>query len=57
MSSKIFTSPKVRKFARELGADITKIVGSERKGRIIEDDVKKYIKKSLSSDNFNEKKK
>ena len=56
MSSKIFTSPKVRKFARELGADITKIVGSERKGRIIEDDVKKYIKKSLSSDNFNEKK-
>ena len=37
MSSKIFTSPKVRKFARELGADIEKIKGSERKGRIIED--------------------
>ena len=56
MSSKIFTSPKVRKFARELGADIEKIKGSERKGRIIEDDVKKYIKKNLHLDNFTEKK-
>ena len=56
MSSNIFTSPKVRKFARELGADISKINGSERKGRIIEDDVKKYIKKNLNSEYLTERK-
>ena len=33
-------SPKVRKFARELGVDINKIEGSERDGRVIEDDIK-----------------
>ena len=36
-------SPKVRKFARELGVDINQVVGSERGGRIIEDDVKFYV--------------
>ena len=36
-------SPKVRKFARELGIDINQVVGSERKGRIIESDVKLYV--------------
>ena len=56
MSSNIFTSPKVRKFARELGVDISKINGSERKGRIIEDDVKKYIKKNLNSEYLTERK-
>ena len=33
-------SPKVRKFARELGVDINKVKGSERKGRVVESDVK-----------------
>jgi len=36
-------SPKVRKFARELGIDINQVVGSERKGRVIESDVKLYV--------------
>ena len=36
---KIFATPKVRKFARELGANIRLIEGSERKGRISEEDV------------------
>ena len=40
---KIFTTPKIRKFARELGADIYKIQGTERAGRITENDVKNYI--------------
>ena len=48
-NKKIFTTPKVRKFARELGANISKIQGSERKGRITQDDVKKFINKQLSS--------
>ena len=33
-SKKIFATPKIRKFARELGANIGQIEGSERKGRI-----------------------
>ncbi len=36
-------SPKVRKFARELGVDIDQVVGSERKGRVIEKDIKLFV--------------
>ncbi len=36
-------SPKVRKFARELGIDINKVKGSERQGRVTEKDVKYYV--------------
>ena len=51
----IFTTPKVRKFARELGANISQIKGSERKGRITEEDVKKFISNQLSeSKNINQ---
>ena len=40
----ISASPKVRKLAREFGADLYQIEGSQREGRISEDDVKLYIK-------------
>ena len=43
-------SPKVRKFARELGVDINQVVGSERKGRVIESDVKSFV--ASKSNNF-----
>ena len=36
-------SPKARKFARELGVDINQISGSERQGRVVEDDIKNFI--------------
>ena len=36
-------SPKVRKFARELGADVSIITGTQRLGRVSEEDVKKFI--------------
>ena len=36
-------SPKVRKFARELGVDIKQVTGSERKGRVVESDVKLFV--------------
>ncbi len=36
-------SPKVRKFARELGVDINQVAGSQRKGRVIESDVKLFV--------------
>jgi len=41
-------SPKVRKFARELGADIVQISGSQRAGRVTEDDVKKFVRSQVS---------
>ena len=44
---KIFTTPKVRRFARELGANISLIKGTERKGRITEEDVKKFISNQI----------
>ncbi len=44
---KIFASPKVRKFARELGANVSLVEGTERKGRITEEDVKKFISNQL----------
>jgi len=43
-------SPKVRKFARELGVNINEIVGSERQGRVIENDVKNFIATKVNSD-------
>ena len=51
-------SPKARKFARELGVDINKIIGSEKDGRVIEDDIKKFVSsKSKNIDKLNESKK
>ena len=40
-------SPGVRRFARELGADLSQIRGTGAKGRIIREDVKKYVKITL----------
>jgi len=40
-------SPNVRKFIRELGANISRIPGSERSGRVTKEDVKGYVKDRL----------
>ena len=45
-SKKTSASPKVRKFARELGVDISKVEGSERLGRVTESDVKSFVAKT-----------
>jgi pyruvate dehydrogenase E2 component (dihydrolipoamide acetyltransferase) len=45
--SKAHASPSVRKFARELGADLGKIKGTGVKGRITQDDVKANVKALL----------
>ena len=44
----VSASPKVRKLAREFGTDIYQIQGSQREGRVSEEDVKSYIKDSIS---------
>lgn len=38
-------SPSVRKIARELGIDLTRVRGSERGGRIILADIKRYVQR------------
>ena len=44
LSKEIFSaSPKARKFARELGVDINQVIGSEKDGRVIEEDIKKFV--------------
>jgi pyruvate dehydrogenase E2 component (dihydrolipoamide acetyltransferase) len=45
--SRAHASPSVRKFARELGADLGKIIGTGVKGRITQDDVKARVKSLL----------
>jgi pyruvate dehydrogenase E2 component (dihydrolipoamide acetyltransferase) len=47
-SGKSSASPKVRKFARELGADVSNIPGTQRSGRVSEDDVKEFIKSQVT---------
>ena len=47
--SKAHASPAVRKFARELGANLGQINGSGLKGRILKDDVKAFVKQVLTS--------
>ncbi len=46
--SKAHASPAVRKFARELGANLSQISGSGNKGRILKEDVQNFIKQILS---------
>jgi pyruvate dehydrogenase E2 component (dihydrolipoamide acetyltransferase) len=40
--------PSVRRFARELGVDLTRVTGTGVKGRISADDVKAFVKKALA---------
>jgi len=47
-NSVIHASPSVRRYARELGADLSKVNGSGNKARILKEDVKNFIKFELS---------
>ena len=46
---KAHASPSVRKFARELGVDLSRVNGSGRKGRITHEDVQGHVKERLSA--------
>jgi pyruvate dehydrogenase E2 component (dihydrolipoamide acetyltransferase) len=46
--SRAHAGPSVRKFARELGVDLTRVKGSGFKSRITHDDIKGFVKTSLS---------
>ena len=48
-TKKVSASPKVRKFARELGIDINKLTGSKRIGRVVEKDLKDFVSLTLNN--------
>ncbi len=41
-------SPGVRRFARELGVDVSRVTGSGPKGRILKEDIQNFVKSSLA---------
>ncbi len=41
-------SPSIRRFARELGVNLSKVSGSGEKGRVTKDDVQNFVKQSLA---------
>ncbi|MDR2011640.1 MAG: E3 binding domain-containing protein, partial [Rhodanobacter sp.] len=43
-----YASPVVRLFARELGVDLARVTGSQRKGRISKQDVRDFVKQALA---------
>ena len=54
-NKKVLATPKIRKFARLLGANIYKIEGSARSGRITEEDVKNFVNRNLNEPRLKEK--
>jgi len=47
-AGKAHASPSIRKFARELGVDLSKVAGSGEKGRITQEDVQNFVKGILA---------
>ncbi|HJE02451.1 Dihydrolipoyllysine-residue acetyltransferase component of pyruvate dehydrogenase complex [Aliarcobacter thereius] len=45
---KVYASPSVRKVAREFGVDLGFVKGSAKKGRILVEDIKAYVKEQLN---------
>lgn len=45
----VYASPSIRKFARELGVDISQVSGSGAKGRVTREDVAGFVKTALQS--------
>ena len=43
-----YASPAIRRFARELGADLMQITGSSRGGRIVREDVAAFVKSIMT---------
>ena len=44
----IYSSPSIRRIAREFGVDLTLVKGTGNKGRILKEDVQSYVKYELS---------
>ena len=46
-AQKSYASPSVRKFARELGVNLNLLQGSGQRGRVLREDVRVFVKKSM----------
>ena len=46
---KVHAGPAVRRFARELGVDLTQVKGSARLGRVVKNDVRAFVKAQMSA--------
>ncbi|MDG1024718.1 MAG: dihydrolipoyllysine-residue acetyltransferase [Gammaproteobacteria bacterium] len=46
---KVYAGPAVRKLARELGVDLTQVMGSGVKSRILKEDVQKFVKSKINA--------
>src|SRR5258708_946255 len=47
-SARAHASPSVRRFARELGVDLAQVKGTGPKGRVLQDDVRNFVKAALA---------
>lgn len=47
--SNVYAGPGVRRVAREFGVDLNKVTGSGPKARILNEDVKQYVRQSLQN--------
>ncbi|REL28049.1 dihydrolipoyllysine-residue acetyltransferase [Thalassotalea euphylliae] len=47
-TGKVYTSPSIRRLAREFGVDLSLVKGTGRKGRVLKEDVQSYVKYELS---------
>ncbi|NOX99029.1 MAG: dihydrolipoyllysine-residue acetyltransferase [Verrucomicrobia bacterium] len=45
----VYTSPSIRRTARQFGVDLTKVTGTGRKGRILKEDMHLYVKGQLAN--------
>lgn len=52
---RLHASPSVRKFAREFGIDLNLVIGSGPKGRILQEDIQKFLKNSKNIQNTEDK--
>ena len=48
-TAKVYAGPAVRRLARELGVDLATVNGSGARGRIVKDDVKSFVKRTLAA--------
>jgi pyruvate dehydrogenase E2 component (dihydrolipoamide acetyltransferase) len=48
-NASVYAGPAARRLARELGVDLSQVSGTGDKGRILKEDLKGYVKRTLSS--------
>jgi pyruvate dehydrogenase E2 component (dihydrolipoamide acetyltransferase) len=48
-SQRIYAGPSVRRMGRELGVDLSKVAGSARSGRVLKEDVRRWVRDRMQS--------